>query len=220
MTRWRRRTRVVSKGVSVDMIVKFLYLGSIASFTSLEVRAMAATDELVAGCVDAIAEQDPRRAVREVLEQAVASRRLVDAFGNPTAGLNVLYNAPDLTVLNVVWPPLFSLYPHDHRMWAAICIYSGREDNAFYRRRDETIVSSGGKELWRATCSSSGMTSSTPCITPHRSYTGAIHVYGGDFIAKPRSQWDAETLEEQPYDLETVRREFEMAENRFKATQD
>jgi predicted metal-dependent enzyme (double-stranded beta helix superfamily) len=108
---------------------------------------MAATDELVVGCMDAIAEPDPRRAVREVLEQAVASRRLVDAFDDPTAGLNVLYNAPDLTVLNVVWPPLFSLYPHDHRMWAAICIYSGREDNAFYRRHGETIVTSGGKEL-------------------------------------------------------------------------
>jgi hypothetical protein len=44
---------------------------------------------------------------------------------------------------------------------------------------------------------------------PLRRITEAIHVYGGDFVAKPRSQWDAETLEEQPYDLSTVRREFE-----------
>ncbi|HEV3281363.1 MAG TPA: hypothetical protein VG032_07140 [Acidimicrobiales bacterium] len=180
---------------------------------------MVATDELVAGCVDAIAEQDPRRAVREVLEQALASRRLADVFGNPTAGLNVLYNAPDLTVLNVVWPPLFSLYPHDHRMWAAICIYSGREDNAFYRRGDETIVSSGGKELVEGDVQLLGDDVIHAVHNPARSYTGAIHVYGGDFIAKPRSQWNADTLEEQPYDLETVRREFEMAENRFKATQ-
>jgi predicted metal-dependent enzyme (double-stranded beta helix superfamily) len=181
---------------------------------------MAVTDELVARCVDAIAEQDPLGAVRQVLEQAVAGRRLASAFAEPTAGLNVLYNAPDLTILNVVWPPLFSLYPHDHRMWAAIGIYSGREDNAFYRRRDETIVNSGGKELLEGDVQLLGDEVIHAVHNPTRSHTGAIHVYGGDFIAKPRSQWNAETLNEQPYDLEAVRREFEMAENRFKATQD
>jgi predicted metal-dependent enzyme (double-stranded beta helix superfamily) len=181
---------------------------------------MVATDELVAGCLDAIGEQDPHGAVREVLEQAVANRRLLAAFGKPTAGLNVLYNASGLTVLNVVWPPLFSLYPHDHRMWAAICIYSGREDNAFYRRCDESIVQSGGKELLEGDVQLLGDEVIHSVHNPARSYTGAIHVYGGDFIAKPRSQWDAETLEEQAYNLETVRREFELADNRFKATQD
>jgi predicted metal-dependent enzyme (double-stranded beta helix superfamily) len=210
---------VVSKRVSVDIIVKFLYLYQYRYFFRLEVRTMVATDELVAGCMDAIAEQDPRRAVREVLEQAVTSRRLVDAFGNPTAGLHVLYNAPDLTVINVVWPPLFSLYPHDHRMWAAICIYSGREDNAFYRRSDKTIVSSGGKELVEGDVQLLGDDVIHAVHNPARSYTGAIHVYGGDFIDKPRSQWDPETLEEQPYDLESVRGEFETAEYRFKAAQ-
>jgi predicted metal-dependent enzyme (double-stranded beta helix superfamily) len=52
---------------------------------------------------------------------------------------------------------------------------------------------------------------------PTRSYTCAIHVYGGDFIATPRSQWDAGTLEEQPYDLDAVRREFDRADERFNA---
>ena len=181
---------------------------------------MAVADELVAGCVDAIAEQDPRGAVREVLEQALASRKLGDAFSNPTAGLNVLYNAPDLTVINLVWPPLFSLYPHDHRMWAAICIYSGREDNAFYRRRGESIVCSGGKELLEGDVHLLGDDVIHAVQNPGRSYTGAIHVYGGDFIAKPRSQWDADTLEEHSYDLEAVRQEFDLAEKRFKATRD
>jgi predicted metal-dependent enzyme (double-stranded beta helix superfamily) len=181
---------------------------------------MVATDELVTGCVNAISEQDSRGAVREVLQRALASRKLGDSFGNPTAGLNVLYNAPDLTVLNVVWPPMFSLYPHDHRMWAAICIYSGREDNEFYRRHGESIVRSGGKELLEGDVQLLGDDVIHAVQNPARSYTGAIHVYGGDFIAKPRSQWDADSLEEQPYDLETVRREFGMAEKRFKATQD
>jgi predicted metal-dependent enzyme (double-stranded beta helix superfamily) len=60
--------------------------------------------------------------------------------------LRVLYRSEDLTVLNVIWP-LMTLFPHDHRMWAIIGIYSGREDNAFYRRDRDFVIPSGGKEL-------------------------------------------------------------------------
>jgi hypothetical protein len=41
--------------------------------------------------------------------------------------------------------------------------------------------------------------------------TGAIHVYGGDFFAAERSEWDPETLREQPYDVEKTLRLFEEA---------
>jgi hypothetical protein len=34
-----------------------------------------------------------------------------------------------------------------------------------------------------------------------RRLTGAIHVYGGDFFATPRSEWDPESLLEGPYDI-------------------
>ena len=39
--------------------------------------------------------------------------------------------------------------------------------------------------------------------------TGAIHVYGGDFFAARRSEWDPETLDERPYDSAGVIRRFE-----------
>ena len=48
--------------------------------------------------------------------------------------ITLLHHSPELTVLNVVWAPQMELYPHDHRMWAAIGIYEGIEDNAFFRR--------------------------------------------------------------------------------------
>ena len=96
------------------------------------------SDELVAQCVDAIAETEPRLAIRSVLERALASSELADTVGSLEPGLNVLHNTAELTVLNVVWPPLVSLFPHEHRMWAAIGIYGGREDNAFYRRDGST----------------------------------------------------------------------------------
>ena len=41
--------------------------------------------------------------------------------------------------------------------------------------------------------------------------TGAIHVYGGDFFAAERSEWDPETLREHPYDVEKTLRLFEEA---------
>jgi hypothetical protein len=42
-------------------------------------------------------------------------------------------------------------------------------------------------------------------------FTGAIHVYGGDFFAASRSEWDPETLLEQRYDMEKNLRLFEQA---------
>ena len=35
---------------------------------------------------------------------------------------------------------------------------------------------------------------------------GAIHVYGGDFINQPRSQWGPGPLEERPYDTDEALR--------------
>jgi predicted metal-dependent enzyme (double-stranded beta helix superfamily) len=179
---------------------------------------MVGVEKLVAECVEAIADPDPRGAIREALDRAVATRDLADTLGDPVAGLTVLHNAPDLTIINVVWPPLFSIFPHDHRMWAGICIYGGREDNTFYRRRGGTIVSSGGKDLMEGDVQLLGDDVIHSVTNPSRAYTGAIHVYGGDFIATPRSQWDADTLDEQPYDLDAVRQEFDRAEKRFNAT--
>jgi hypothetical protein len=46
-------------------------------------------------------------------------------------------------------------------------------------------------------------------------FTGAIHIYGGDFFAVPRSEFDAETLEERPYDIEKAKRLFLEANQRL-----
>ena len=37
-------------------------------------------------------------------------------------------------MLNVIWAPMMTVMPHNHRMWALIGIYTGREDNIFWRR--------------------------------------------------------------------------------------
>jgi predicted metal-dependent enzyme (double-stranded beta helix superfamily) len=50
---------------------------------------------------------------------------------------------------------------------------------------------------------------------PLRRFTGAIHVYGGDFFATPRSEWDPETRVERPYDVERARATFREANERW-----
>ena len=49
--------------------------------------------------------------------------------------------------------------------------------------------------------------------------TGAVHVYGGDFFSESRSEWDSETLEEKPYDMEHAMRTFAEANDAWLARQ-
>jgi predicted metal-dependent enzyme (double-stranded beta helix superfamily) len=174
---------------------------------------MLDVDDMVERFVQAVRGDEPHLAVREILTGVVAdSGSVVASMGEAPAGLNILYRAPDLTVINAVWPPHMSLFPHDHRMWAAIGIYGGAEDNTFFRRRGSVIVDSGGKSLSEGDVLLLGDDAVHSVRNPARRYTGAVHVYGGDFVDTPRSQWDEETHQERPYDLEVVRALFDRAQ--------
>jgi len=74
--------------------------------------------------------------VRELVERAVSDPSAVlKALGEPKRSeMQTLYRADDLTILNVIWAPWMNLLPQNHQMWAVIGIYTGREDNIFWRR--------------------------------------------------------------------------------------
>jgi predicted metal-dependent enzyme (double-stranded beta helix superfamily) len=93
-------------------------------------------DQFIADCRNAVAAEASHKFVREVVERAVAEPQdVLKTLGEPSeAGLQVLYNGDDLTILNVVWAPLMTVIPHDHRMWALIGVYTGGEDNMYWRR--------------------------------------------------------------------------------------
>jgi predicted metal-dependent enzyme (double-stranded beta helix superfamily) len=171
-------------------------------------------DELVTNCIEASVETEPRLAVKEVLQRAV--REFPDQVDKPSGWLDIWHVSPSLTVLHAVWPPDMMLFPHDHRMWAAIGIYGGREDNAFFRRREGRLVESGGKELREGDVTLLGDDTIHAVHNPLGRYTGAIHVYGGDFVTTKRSQWNPETLVEEPYDLAAVRARFDAAERAYR----
>jgi predicted metal-dependent enzyme (double-stranded beta helix superfamily) len=169
-------------------------------------------DALLVKCQACVAETDPRRAITEVLREALSRPDdVADAFDPTEGGIEVLHNASDLTVLHVVWAPHMQLYPHDHRMWAAIGIYAGQEDNAFFRRvNDErrTLAESGGKQLVTGDVLVLGDDTVHAVTNPRDHLTGAIHVYGGDFARTPRSQWGPGPREERPYDLAETMQQF------------
>src|SRR5262245_27697252 len=103
-------------------------------------------DTFLADCVAARAEPEPLLAIRARLDEVLTRPgEVADALPPDRAEFVRLYASPDLTVLKVVWSPGKSIWPHDHRMWAAIGIYTGGEDNAFYRRTPDGLTGSGGK---------------------------------------------------------------------------
>jgi predicted metal-dependent enzyme (double-stranded beta helix superfamily) len=94
--------------------------------------------------------------------------------------------------------------PHNHGMWALIGIYTGREDNIFWRRPVPStgrIEAAGARALSEREAMPLGPEIIHSVINPIKRLTGAIHVYGGDFFAVSRSEWDPEHLVEGPYDV-------------------
>ena len=166
------------------------------------------------------ANRDGQPAVIEVLTRAVADPAGVLAgLGEPRqAGLEGLHRSDELTILNVVWAPLMVLLPHDHNMWASIGIYTGREDNIVWQRKGASIEATGAASLSEKQVFPLPETGIHSVINPIRRLTGAIHVYGGDFFAPGRSEWDPETLAQRPFDVEALRAGFGEANRRFEST--
>jgi predicted metal-dependent enzyme (double-stranded beta helix superfamily) len=164
------------------------------------------------------AETDRQRAVREVLRRAVTHPQAVLAeLGEPgQVGLKSLYRSPDLTIHNVVWAPMMVLLPHNHNMWATIGIYTGREDNIVWQRQAGGVIeAASANSLSEKEVFALPLDAIHSVTNPIPRMTGAIHIYGGDFFAVPRSEWDSETLRERPMDIGALQKRFDEANQRF-----
>ena len=97
---------------------------------------MFESERFVADCRAAFAEDPTHKAVREVLASTVSDPAAVlKGLGEPKrAEIKKLFHSDALTIINVIWAPGMMVMPHNHRMWAVIGIYTGREDNVFWRR--------------------------------------------------------------------------------------
>ena len=175
-------------------------------------------ERFIEECRAAVKASDAQAAILELVARAVSEPAPVKReLGEPRlAGVDTLYRAEDLTILNLKWGPQMVFKPHDHRMWAVIGIYGGRERNFFYRRSKDGLTRHGAKELNAKDVTPLGATIIHAVTNPLDRITAAIHVYGGDFFATPRSEWDPRTFVEQPYDVAHTLRAFEESNLRLR----
>jgi predicted metal-dependent enzyme (double-stranded beta helix superfamily) len=180
-------------------------------------RAKMNIDNFVQDCIDANREDDAQGAVLEVLAKAVSDPgKMLAAVGEPArAGISIVYRSTTLTIFSAAWTPQMNLMPHNHRMWANIGIYTGREDNIFWRDTDDSIEAVGAKALFEGDAASLPVDAIHSVTNPLLRFTGGIHIYGGDFFNTTRSQWDPETLEEEPSDGDVIRGIFERENERL-----
>ena len=161
---------------------------------------------------------DAQKAVESVLERAVSHPAgVLSALGEQPAGIHPIFRSDNITILNVVWAPLMVLFPHNHNMWASIGIYSGREDNILWERRGNVVAAQSAASLSTKEVFGLPADAIHSVTNPIGRRTGAIHIYGGDFFAPGRSEWDPESLHERAWDIDAARTEFTKAAERFEA---
>jgi len=166
-------------------------------------------DQFIADLRATLSERS-RQPMKEVVARAVSDpAALMRGIGEPDkAGVQVLHKSPDLTVMNLLWAPRQIALPHDHRMPAVIGMYTGREDNMFWRHIPGAtkfqIEPAGGEALGVGDVTILGHDIVHSVINPLNKISAAIHVYLGNFLEIERSMWNAETLVEEPYDIKAV----------------
>ena len=177
-------------------------------------------EDVINRCRAALDEHTPQLAVRDVLDELIADPSALEKAVGPVdqGGIQPLHNSDDLTILRVAWTPGMVLNPHEHRMWAVIGMYGGQEDNAFYRRAANGLDPAGGREVVAGDVLVLGDDVIHSVANSRREFAVALHVYGGDFFTGERSEWDFDTFDERPRDLDRTMRLFEEANARWRAT--
>lgn len=174
-------------------------------------------DRFLADCHGALTETTPMLAVKDLVARTVQDSFDLDQTFGPfrKGGTQVLHQGPDLTVMHIVWPPGINIFPHDHQMWAVIGVHAGVEENTFYRRSADGLDQAGFKRLEDKDSRALAADTIHSVTNPESTPTAAIHIYGGDFLKVSRSQFDAETHAEKPFDMNHSNRLFEEANTRW-----
>lgn len=172
-------------------------------------------ERFIEECRAALAGTDAQAAILDVVARAVAEPSWVlSVLGEPTPGVEILYRARDLTILNLRCGPGMDIRPHDHRMWAVVGAYCGREENTFFRCDPPGLIPCGTKVLAAKETMALDAAVIHAVANPFDRMTAALHVYGGDLIGAARSEWDPDTFEERRYCVEDTLRALEAAGSR------
>ena len=183
-----------------------------------------AIDQMIADCLVAVQDSGghPGAAVEQVLARAVSDPAAIEAaVGQPhdLPAITTWLNTEQLTVLHILWPPEVNLMAHDHLMWATIGLYGGREDNQLFRSLpDGTLEHRRTRTLNRGDTILLGDDTVHAVANPTREWTGAIHVYGGDYFREGKHMWPEPEQPAVPFEVEVVRQTLNEAASRAKAS--
>lgn len=161
-------------------------------------------DEFVRECLQAW-EAEGADAVKDVLDRTLARgcAPVRECFGDPReAHLQVLYPGPELVIENMVWAPGMSYPAHNHNTPVMTGVYAGLEVNDFYEAR----APRGGRLERTATVD---INEGQSVLMTHdaihrianpnrRAFTGAFHIYMGDYLHSSRSIWYPDEASETP----------------------
>jgi predicted metal-dependent enzyme (double-stranded beta helix superfamily) len=162
-------------------------------------------DEFVRECLEAW-EADGADAVKLVLDRTLrrGCAPVRECFGDPReAHLQVLYAGPELVIENMVWAPGMSYPAHNHNTPVMTGVYAGLEVNDFYHQigprtggrlqRTKTVDINEGQAVLMAHDAIHRIANPN-----RRTFTGAFHIYMGDYLHSSRSIWYPDEASEKP----------------------
>lgn len=224
----RGMIRTLGLGLSMTVLPSFLTAGMTEvpvealdhgeRIIPVKVSELEGMQKFVDDCIAASKDSNPQEAVKEVLARGVSNPSgMLKAIGAPTqAGLKVFLRSKELTIFAAAWTPRMNLMPHNHHMWANIGIYTGREDNILWKRNENGLHASDVRCLFAGDVATLNTSAIHSVTNPLPRFTGGLHIYGGDFFATQRSQWDPETLEEGPSNGDVIREMFKRENERMR----
>lgn len=139
-----------------------------------------------------------------VADQHVAEEILEEQEGATSLEEMAVHRSEELTVLAAVLPPGFSAAPHNHNIWSVVGVVRGREDNEFFERDGDELRSVGEKQVVAPGVLANPVDVIHSIANTLEEPLLALHAYGGDLLATPRSNWNPDTHEEIPFDWEQV----------------
>ena len=174
-------------------------------------------DEFVRECLEAW-EADGAEAVKAVLDRTLrhGCAPVRERFGDPReAHLQVLYPGPELVIENMVWAPGMSYPAHNHNTPVMTGVYAGVEINDFYHpspRAGGRLQLTETVDIGEGHAVLMGYDAIHRIANPNRhSFTGAFHIYMGDYLHSTRSIWYPDEASETPASFELTKDIFAAA---------
>lgn len=96
----------------------------------------------------------------------------------------------ELTVFATKAAPGTGSAPHSHGLWAVIACLAGQEGSRLYESRRERLVEAGRRRLVAEEAHALGDGAIHAVFNCWAEPNVVLHIYGGDFLAAPKSVYD------------------------------